>query len=230
MTAALASMPGDLRIQPPPSSEPVRVNGRAASYSSAYRSPDNSGDNSGVRMAYGEGGVLDVVCDSGYAGLNATEIRTVVLDFAGRLRFSTGDPLLLPVTFARLPSDLKIIAVQYQGGSAEVVLTSGGKTVFPRQGMVVSVRPLKPNLDWKTTTIDGEPVEVSILNSSVSLCRPVQSQFACVDLSQNPMPPEEPDPPDMAAALVTDTMRTIRLASDVTNRATWFEAHKTLPS
>lgn len=230
VTAALASKPDELRIPPPQVSEPVRVNGRTASYSTAYRANDGSEDDAGIRMAYGDGGVLDVVCDALVARLTGIEIRTVVLDLAGRLRFSTGEPLLLPVTLDRMPPGFEIIAVQYQAGAVELVLTSGGDLSFPRQALGVDVTPRKPELDWRSTTVDGAPAEFWSVNGSVVLCRPVQSQFACIQLSQNAMPPERPDPPRQAAELVTDTMRNIRLAPDVIDRNTWFEAEETLPS
>jgi hypothetical protein len=229
VTAALASLPAELRVQTPPSSEPVRVNGRAAAFSSAYRSPDNSGDNAGVRMAYGDGGVLDVVCDSGFAGLSDAEVRATVFDFAERLRFSTGDPLLLPMSFDRLPSDLKITTVQYQRGGYEVILTSRGQTVFPPQAMGISVQPRKPDVEWKQTTVDGQPAEVWQIYDNVTLCRPVQSQFVCVQLSQNPSA-SDPAAAKQALALVTETMRTVQPAADVSDRATWFDAQETLPS
>ena len=96
-------------------------------------------------MAYGDADVLDVVCDALVARLRGVEIRTVVLDLAERLRFSTGESLLLPFTLERMPPGLEIIAVEHQGGAAQLVLTSGGDLSFPRQALGVEVTPRKPD-------------------------------------------------------------------------------------
>lgn len=230
VTASLASKPEELRIPPPNAGEPVRVNGRPASYSSAYRSDDGSEDDAGIRMAYGDGGVLDVVCDAPVARLRGIEIRRVVLDMTERLQFSTGEPLLLPFTIDRMPPGFEIITVDYQGGAARLVLTSGGDTSYPRQPMGVEVAPQKPELDWESTTVNGSAAELWSVSGATVLCRPVQSQFACIQTSENPHLDNDPDAQAAQRALVTETMRSLRLSPDLGDRDTWFKADETLPS
>lgn len=230
VTASLASKPEELRIPQPKAGEPVRVNGRPASYSAGYRSNDGSEDDAGIRMAYGDGGVLDVVCDALVARLRGIDIRTQVLDVAERLRFSTGEPLLLPFTIDRLQPGFEIITVDYQGGAARLVLTSGGDLSYPRQSMGVEVTPRKPELDWESTTVNGSPAELWSVSGATVLCRPVGRQFACIQTSENPHLDNDPDAQAAQRALVMETMRSLRLSSDLGDRDTWFRADETLPS
>jgi hypothetical protein len=171
------------------------VQGRPVRYSDTY-------GGGGVRWPYGEDGAVTLLCSD--------QDRQAVMAIAQRVRFSAGRRLDLPFALSRLPAGFRVAGAGYQGGTPIIALTRQRSDAF------VLVTLAEPEPAGRAVTFDGVDYRLEVEQSSLRLCRPVQSLSVCVEGRNNLAVPKE-------------IVRHLRLAPDLTDRSTWFDARDALP-
>jgi Sigma-70, region 4 len=171
------------------------VQGRPVRYNDSY-------GGGGVRWPYGKHGDVTLLCTD--------QDRKAVLTIAQRVRFSAGRRLDLPFALNRLPTGFRVAGAGYQGGTPIIALTRQRSDAF------VLVTIAGPDPDGRPVTFDGVDYRLAVEQSSLRLCRPVQTVSVCVEGRNNVAVPKE-------------IVRYLRLAPDLTDRSTWFDARDALP-
>ena len=158
----------------------------------------------GVRWAYGEGGDVTLTCtDQDRAGL---------LGMAERIRFSTGRPLVLPFALQRLPSGFRLIGAGYEGQKPVIALA---RRRFFDPFVLVTLTDSAPT--GRRVSVGGVSYRLGTEGYSRRLCRSAQSMSVCVETQ------------DEDTAVLTEVVRYLRLAPDLQDRSTWFDAREALP-
>jgi hypothetical protein len=155
-----------------------------------------------VLWPYGEGGAVTLTCSG--------QDRAAVLGIAERIRFSTGRPLALPFALQGLPRGFRVAGAGYQGQTPIIALTRLRSDAF----VLITVVQSRPT--GRLITLDGVDYRLQLEGSSLRLCRSVQSMSVCVEGRNNISVPKE-------------IVRHLRLAPDLRDRSTWFDARKALP-
>lgn len=213
--AALPSAPRDDRVEAPARSDRIWVNGKPAAYSAEYI------EGAGVRWPYGDGGQVTLVCGD-------RQDRQAILDVARRVRFSAGDRLALPVALGRLPDGFRVGGTGYLDDSPAILLISGpglaDADVDAR--ILVTVSADSAELAGHTVVTNSVTLKVITLDREVRVCRAAQSPTVCAAIGRGRPTARATEE---ATRRVVEVMRTLRVAPDLTDRATWFDAREALP-
>jgi hypothetical protein len=158
----------------------------------------------GVRWAYGDGGDVTLTCTE--------QDRAGLLDMAERIRFTPGRPFTLPFTLSRLPAGMRLVGAGYQDQLPVIALSRQRLDTF----VLITATEAEPT--GRPVTLDGVSYRVHTDVFSRRLCRPVQSMAVCVEARDNEV------------TVPREVIRSLRLASDLHDRSTWFDAREALPA
>jgi hypothetical protein len=158
----------------------------------------------GVRWPYGEGGDVTLTCTD--------EDRAGTLAMAEQIHFSAGRPFALPFALSRLPAGLRLVGAGYQDQMPVIALARRRMDTF------VLVTVTEPEPAGQPVTLDGVNYRLTTDAFSRRLCRTVQSVSICVEARHNDV------------AVPRQVARSLRLAPDLQDRSTWFDAREALPA
>ena len=137
--------------------------------------------------------------------------RADLLTVAERIRFSAGRPFTLPFALLRMPNGMRLVGAGYEDEMPVIALSRRGSEAF----VLVTVAASEPV--GRRVTFDGVDYRLQTAAFSRRLCRAVQSMSICVEALTT----------DMAAQ--KEVFRSLRLAPDLQDRSTWFDAREALP-
>lgn len=220
VVASLPSAAAEDRREPPgttDATERVWVDGRPLRFVPKYE-----GVGATVWWPYADGGEVSLSC-SGVADERAT-----VLDMAERLQFSTGVPLRLPVAVDRAPPGLRVAGGGFEGGWPLVALLSGSTVRQVEQSAIVVVND-EPLRAGTRLAVDGTDYTLSVQNRDVRLCRAVETLALCVSTYAGTDGGAQGRAVQRASNLAQEVVGHLRLAPDLDDRSTWFDAREALP-
>jgi sigma-70-like protein len=156
-----------------------------------------------VRWTYGDGGDVTLTCtDQDRAGL---------LGMAERIHFTAGRPFTLPFTLSQLPTGMRLVGAGYQDQRPVIALSRQRLDTF------VLVTVAEGEATGRPVTFDGVAYRLRTDVFSRRLCRPVESMAVCVEARDNDV------------TVPREVVRHLRLAPDLQDRSTWFDARAALP-
>lgn len=218
--ASLPSAPAEDRREPPgatDATERVWIDGRPLRFAPTYE-----GVGATVWWPYADGGEVSLSC------VGAADERATVLDMAERLRFSTGDPLRLPVALDRAPAGLRVAGGGFEGEWPLVALLSGPTLRQAEQSAVVVVND-EPLRAGTRLAVDGTDYTLVVQNRDVRLCRAVETLALCVNTYAGTDGGAQGRAVQRATNLAKEVVGHLRLAPDPDDRSTWFDARDALP-
>lgn len=218
--ASLPSAPAEDRREPPDATaatDRMWVDGRPLRFV-----PTHQGVGATVWWPYADGGEVSLSC-SGVADERAT-----VLEMAERLRFSTGVPLRLPVALDRAPAGLRVAGGGFEGGWPLVALLSGPTLRQVEQSAIVVVND-EPLRAGTRLAVDGTDYTLVVQNRDVRLCRAVETLSLCVNTYAGTDGGAQGRAVQRATKQALEVVRHLRLAPDLSDRSTWFDARDALP-
>jgi hypothetical protein len=158
----------------------------------------------GLRWPYGKGGEVTLTCTD--------EDRARLLTVAERIRFSAGRSFALPFALDRLPAGLQLVGAGYEDGMPVLALSRRRSDGF----VLVTVTESEPI--GRRVTLQGVGYRLQVAAFSRRLCRPVVSMSVCIEARTDDI------------ALQKAVFHNLRLAPDLQDRATWFDAREALPT
>ena len=220
--ATLPATPRRLRPEALSAPENVWINGRRAIYS------DNGQVGPEVRWTYSPGAEVAVSCG------RRDGARELTLQMARLVRFGE-TPILLPFALPPLPAGVRPVFVgSYEGQTLAVLGRGDGQ---PRNNgdlfLQLEFPGSRPPPPVEPVTINGVQATVAVDNAAVTLCLPTQDQYLCLTAESDD--DQVSDTPERRAAVrasrntLVKMARGLRIASPVTDRATWFDARESFP-
>ena len=158
----------------------------------------------GLRWSYGKGGEVTLTCTD--------EDRARLLTVAERIRFSAGRSFALPFALDRLPAGLQLVGAGYEDDTPVLALSGRRSDGF----VLVTVAESEPF--GRRVTLDGVGYRLQDAAFSRRLCRPVGSMSVCIEARTNDI------------AVHKAVFQNLRLAPDLQDRSTWFDAREALPA
>ncbi len=203
----------------------VKVNGRPGRI---YQSEEMDGK--ALTWLYAPGAEATVSCGE------RTDPEQLLQQIAANITFTTV-PLILPFRLAAPPEGYEVTAVGAlaelstgePGPGSALLLSPIGAGVESEDSIFVMMPADRPEGDQvETVSVNGTKAFLETQDDVVSLCLPEQQLIACLTASSTTAV-SGTSAPDLDVRRLVDLATALSFASDLTDRATWFDAREALP-